>query len=213
MASNRQLLANRANAQKSTGPITEKGKLASRGNAMRHGLTAKALLLEGENLEDFQLLRLDLYQELAPVGRAAEEAFERLVSVIWRMRRIPVFEAAFFECLGNRDNVNHVPPNATLTLALRDVMNYEFLSKLARYEAHLARQYHEAFEELERLRELQAEDNRAASSILRQLRLELHRHNSGAQRATEDVSHHPEATKHEAQRESDAEPRTKETPA
>ncbi len=38
MASDRQLAANRKNAQKSTGPASAKGKLKSRKNARRHGL-------------------------------------------------------------------------------------------------------------------------------------------------------------------------------
>jgi hypothetical protein len=38
MASNRQIGANRSNAQKSTGPRSKAGKEASRRNALRHGL-------------------------------------------------------------------------------------------------------------------------------------------------------------------------------
>jgi hypothetical protein len=39
--------ANRANAQRSTGPKTPEGKGYSRANATRHGLRAKTLLLDG----------------------------------------------------------------------------------------------------------------------------------------------------------------------
>jgi hypothetical protein len=44
MTSFRQIQANRRNAWKSTGPITEGGKQHSRCNAVRHGLTAETVI-------------------------------------------------------------------------------------------------------------------------------------------------------------------------
>jgi hypothetical protein len=41
MASDRQIAANRKNAKKSTGPVSNKGKQRSRQNAIRHGLATK----------------------------------------------------------------------------------------------------------------------------------------------------------------------------
>jgi hypothetical protein len=47
--SDRKLKANRANAQKSTGPKTQRGKAISRFNALKHGLLAKqAIMADGE---------------------------------------------------------------------------------------------------------------------------------------------------------------------
>ena len=51
-----QLNANRANAQKSTGPRTPAGKLRSSLNNYQHGRRAKALLIPGESGEELQLL-------------------------------------------------------------------------------------------------------------------------------------------------------------
>ena len=45
MATFRQVLANRANAQKSTGPKTVEGKLRSRANALTHGLSGAGIVL------------------------------------------------------------------------------------------------------------------------------------------------------------------------
>ena len=47
--SDRQLRANRANAQKSTGPRTEAGKQRSRLNGLRHGLTGQVSIMTDEN--------------------------------------------------------------------------------------------------------------------------------------------------------------------
>jgi hypothetical protein len=54
MASDRQIAANRANARRSTGPKTNAGKALSRMNALRHGLTAHKLLVNGESPQDFE---------------------------------------------------------------------------------------------------------------------------------------------------------------
>jgi hypothetical protein len=57
MTSDKQLKANRHNSTKSTGPRSQAGKARSRLNSRRHGLTAKTLIIVGENAEDFDQLR------------------------------------------------------------------------------------------------------------------------------------------------------------
>jgi len=53
MTSYRQVEANRRSALKSTGPLTEAGKKASRRNAVRHGLTAETIIGTLEDAEDY----------------------------------------------------------------------------------------------------------------------------------------------------------------
>jgi len=55
MTSARQIEANRRNASKSTGPITEEGKQRSRCNAVRHGLTAETVIGALEDAEDYEV--------------------------------------------------------------------------------------------------------------------------------------------------------------
>jgi hypothetical protein len=54
MTSLRRIAANRSNASKSTGPRTEEGKQRSRGNAVRHGLTAEIVIGALEDAEDYK---------------------------------------------------------------------------------------------------------------------------------------------------------------
>lgn len=94
MASTKQLEANRANAKKSTGPGSQGGKARSRFNSRRHGLTAKTLIIVGERADDFDQLRAELMDEHDPQSPLEAELVERLAGILWRLRRVPFFEAA-----------------------------------------------------------------------------------------------------------------------
>ena len=56
MASEKQVMANRANAKRSTGPKTAAGKALSRMNAHKHGLTAQTIAIGDEDPKAFDLL-------------------------------------------------------------------------------------------------------------------------------------------------------------
>ena len=97
MTSNKQLHANRANATKSTGPRSQAGKARSRLNSRKHGLTAKMLIIVGENADDFDQLRAELMAEHDPQSVLETELVERLAGILWRLRRVPSFEAAILD--------------------------------------------------------------------------------------------------------------------
>ena len=97
MASKMQLEANRANAKHSTGPKTERGKVRSRLNALKHGLTAKDIVIGEEDPNEFEALRADLEADFQPRTRLEYELIERLAGLLWRLRRIPVLEAALIK--------------------------------------------------------------------------------------------------------------------
>ena len=48
----RKIIANRKNCKKSTGPITNKGKLKSSLNSIKHGLYAEKIAVIGENIDE-----------------------------------------------------------------------------------------------------------------------------------------------------------------
>jgi hypothetical protein len=99
MTSDKQLKANRHNSTKSTGPRSQAGKARSRLNSRRHGLTAKTLIIVGENAEDFDQLRAELFEEYDPRSALQIELVERLSGILWRLRRVPIFEAAILGAL------------------------------------------------------------------------------------------------------------------
>ena len=106
MASERQILANRGNAKKSTGPRTNGGKALARMNALKHGLTAQKLMMSGESVEAFEALRDGLYDEHDPQTTTEYELVELIASLFWRLRRIPEFEAGL---LNERTYSDQVP--------------------------------------------------------------------------------------------------------
>ena len=92
--SKQQLEANRANAKKSTGPKSQEGKARSSFNSRKHGLTAKTLVIGDEDPAEFDELRSELMEQYDPQSALEVELVERIAGLLWRLRRIPVFEAA-----------------------------------------------------------------------------------------------------------------------
>src|SRR6476620_2436513 len=97
MTSDKQLHANRANATRSTGPRSKAGRARSRLNSRKHGLTAKMLIIVGEHTDDFDQLRAGLMNEHDPQSVLETELVERLTGILWRLRRVPSFEAAILD--------------------------------------------------------------------------------------------------------------------
>ncbi len=94
MTSFRQIEANRRNARKSTGPVTEDGKRRSRCNAVRHALTAETVIGALEDAQDYQAFQgaaimAGLRRSKSAVER---ELVLRLASLLWRLRRATTIE-------------------------------------------------------------------------------------------------------------------------
>jgi hypothetical protein len=96
VTSERQIAANRANAQHSTGPKTAAGKAAVRLNPCRHGLFAGDVVLPEENAEEFEELWNQTRANLSPEGPIEEFLADRIVSAMWRRRRLERAETAWF---------------------------------------------------------------------------------------------------------------------
>ena len=93
MASAKQLAANRLNAKRSTGPKGEAGKSRSSKNALKHGLTAREIVIRDEDPDQFDALRAGLEADFKPSTTIERELIDRLAGLLWRLRRAVVLEA------------------------------------------------------------------------------------------------------------------------
>lgn len=100
MTSRRQIAANRRNAQRSTGPHTLGGKLRSRANAIRHGLTAETVIAVFENPADYQKFEDFLINQYHPKSIIERQLVLRLSSLLWRLRRATTIETGLFHIQG-----------------------------------------------------------------------------------------------------------------
>jgi len=92
MVTEKQLAANRANAQLSTGPRTPEGKAIASRNALKHGILARAVIPEAlqayESSDDFDALLTDLTQVLAPVDAMELLLVQQIAVTFWRLARL-----------------------------------------------------------------------------------------------------------------------------
>ena len=102
MATTKQINANRKNALLSKGPKTDLGKLNSSKNSLKHGLTAKQLVI-GENLKEFEQYRDQMIEALKPVGILQEQLVFKIIDVGFRLRRIGKIEAGIY----NQEILHH----------------------------------------------------------------------------------------------------------
>jgi hypothetical protein len=97
MTSERQKAANQANARHSTGPKTQEGKAVVRLNALRHGLLTRDVVLPGEDADAFEDLLNQVRAELSPVGPIEELLVDRVVNIMWKLRRLAGAETALVD--------------------------------------------------------------------------------------------------------------------
>ncbi|MHC4444772.1 MAG: hypothetical protein ACYTA5_19415, partial [Planctomycetota bacterium] len=158
--SEKQLQANRQNAQKSTGPKTPEGKARSSQNALKHGLLARQILINdddpNEKTEDFDQLLSDLVDELQPEGRLQSLCVQRIAVCYWRLRRAYRFEAQSLI----RQREDEFSPFEELARSVSGrkpepfarILPYEKqMTLIVRYESMIDRQLNKAMTQLQKL--------------------------------------------------------------
>src|SRR5580693_9353378 len=96
MSSSAQFEANFANAQKSSGPRTEKGKNRTRLNAYRNGLTGQIQILTDDEHEAFDQHCAGIRESLEPVGALEIDLAQSIAEDHWRLNRARALETGIF---------------------------------------------------------------------------------------------------------------------
>ncbi len=154
MLSERQLDANRRNAQHSTGPRTPEGRAAVSLNALRHGLASQTAVLPNENPEEFRELRDAFFDEYHPAGPTEILLVEQMAISAWRLRRLRALETGLFNVRISQlrdDGDNSLDPRARAFVY--DTGGSRSIETLSRYETRIERSFYRALHELQRMRD------------------------------------------------------------
>jgi hypothetical protein len=182
MATESQIIANRRNAKKSTGPRTRKGKAAISKNAVKHGLLARQNVISSESQADFNLHRDQALNELAPESPMESILADRIVILSWRLIRTDQIQTQTIDAL-NSDNTNKPLTKLTQSLffkklaqskaalstsvldlplgqlAIKDFSNTRVLERLQMYERRIEHSFFKTIQEFQRLRLLRKLQN------------------------------------------------------
>ena len=94
MASTAQILANRQNAEKSSGPVTIAGKGRISQNATKFGLFSVANFVRPEEQDIFNEFESGYIAELAPDSSLEQTLAREIIHAAWRLRRCANLEIA-----------------------------------------------------------------------------------------------------------------------
>lgn len=101
-ASAAQFAANRTNAQSSQGPTSPEGKAKSSMNAVKTGLTARAVLLPSDDAAIYQQHLDSHFKQFTPATDEEKSLVQTIADFEWRLLRIMPLEAGIY-AIGMRE--------------------------------------------------------------------------------------------------------------
>ena len=174
MATQAQIIANRRNAQRSTGPLTPSGKAVASQNSLKHALLARRNIITTESQEEFDHHRDALLKELNPQTPMESMLADRIVSLSWRLKRADLTQNQAIDTLLQRsssdplaklaksfglkglglpqpDPADSNPDLILGRIALKDFSNARVLDRLLMYERRIEHSLYKTMLELQRL--------------------------------------------------------------
>ena len=147
MATPAQITANRANAQKSTGPRSAEGKSASRFNALKHGIDAASIVIPGEDPATFDALSAEYANEYRPQSPSEFFHVDTMLRADWMKARLQRVETDLY-----RTVLAESPGNSLAAVLLAESPAAKLLLRVQRQIAAFERAWHRANTELRRAR-------------------------------------------------------------
>jgi len=181
MSTEKQINANRQNAQKSTGPKTDEGKAAVSQNAVKHGIFSQSVI-KGESEAAYEAFHNKMLDEMKPVGSTEILLAARIVCLWWRLERVERIQNQAIDVMIERDEPSpftknmqrFIPKNIGPDLrgagpelilgraVIKDYSDSRVLDRLMLYEKRIESSLHKAMRELERqqiIRQCQQQEN------------------------------------------------------
>jgi len=149
MISEKQLEANRRNAQKSTGPKTDEGKSVVAQNAVKHGFTANMPVIAGEDPTIYEQFRRQLLGELLPKGPMEIMLADRVIELSWRLKRAGRLQIGTYDALAAKQN--DADGNTLGRIAINDFSSGKVLDRLLMHERRIEHSLYKTMLELQRL--------------------------------------------------------------
>ena len=155
-----QIINNRRNAMKSTGPRTPEGKAASSKNRLAHGLCSSSLLIRGESPEEFEALHDEFVGAYRPATPEEKILTDQLAEAQWRLNRARRVEAKAFSMLaedtftylkeegGEQDPAN-CDPDQLIAISFASVPNETIFRNLYRYVAAIEKSHQRCLKNLQ----------------------------------------------------------------
>ena len=161
MPSKNRIEAGRRNGALAKGKKSEESRQKCAMNSVRHGITAKSIVLSNESKEGFEALRKTYYTRFQPADEVECDLVDDMVSARWRLRRAASLERVTVDL--RQDRMMQIPPEdreykgeppeiVRIMLAYdKEFNDSDTLRLVARYETRLQRAFERADAGLRRL--------------------------------------------------------------
>jgi hypothetical protein len=159
MSSQRKIDSARANGAKSHGPQTEAGKRTAALNGVKHGLTAKTVILAHESKDEYDAALRDYIDHFQAVGKPEQDLVAQLAAVNWRLARYAAVECALLDksildtAEDLEEDYTHVDDLLRLGAGFASLCrnNNSPLALLNRYQARLHHEYQRILKSLQQM--------------------------------------------------------------